>query len=463
MRNRKNVFALAVLSLSLSAFASCPTLSQTTITYSDGSTKPAIGLANGATLTVYVVGTLSSAHSAISAAATANVSLTGSTITVTTTDVTGPPSSNTGTASAPALIVQIVSNAQMNAFGGSCPTSPACTFITQADTSGHTMTAMTFINSDTAAWTHPEFGQLEAHEDGHALLGLNDCSDCANTEMNPLATTASPSGPTDCDSQQVFTATGGAYGTDPNPPPPPPSCGPGPCCVNYDYVNCICLDDLVVDGCTGKDSPILLSFERGVRYPLVGLHDGVRFDIRADGTMPQMAWTQAGTAVGFLALDRNQNGTIDDGTELFGNHTPEGEQVAANGFEALAYYDLPRHGGNGDGWIDANDGIFSQLLVWIDLNHDGISQPDELFRLSALGVSRISLQYKDEMRKDRYGNIFHLKSEFILDGQHRACYDVYFATQTGQGNTSSRLRSNGSDFSIYLLEKRQLWSGSRSK
>ena len=159
---------------------------------------------------------MSSSHSALNAAATNNVSLTGSTITASTTDVSGPPSSDTGTTSAPALIVQIVSNAQMNAFGGACPTSPTCTFITRADSSGHTMTAMTFVNNDTGIWNSSVFEPTIAHEMGHALLGLNDCSDCSSTEMNPLVTELSPSGPTICDSQKVFTDTGGAYGVDPN-------------------------------------------------------------------------------------------------------------------------------------------------------------------------------------------------------------------------------------------------------
>lgn len=61
-----------------------------------------------------------------------------------------------------------------------------------------------------------------------------------------------------------------------------------------------------------------------------------------------------------LMLDRNGNGHLDDGSELFGDSTilPNGMK-GSNGFQALVYYDA-----NGDGRIDANDPIWSQLRVW---------------------------------------------------------------------------------------------------
>ena len=113
----------------------------------------------------------------------------------------------------------------------------------------------------------------------------------------------------------------------------------------------------------------------------------------------RLAWTAAGTAMAFLALDRNHNTVIDDGSELFGNATPIGDRAAANGFEALAQYDV-----NEDGIIDANDSAWASLLLWTDLNHDGVSQASEIMSLDASTVSVIGLDYHWTGRRDSSGN-----------------------------------------------------------
>lgn len=147
----------------------------------------------------------------------------------------------------------------------------------------------------------------------------------------------------------------------------------------------------------------------------------------------QMAWTTAGSAVGFLALDRNQNGTIDSGKELFGNFTQQAASPAPNGFLALAEFDIPANGGNEDGIIDANDSVFQHLLLWIDDNHDGISQPNELHNLAEFGISSISLTYRESRRTDEFGNEFLDRAAInpnITTGQPQTghwAYDVFFA------------------------------------
>lgn len=151
-------------------------------------------------------------------------------------------------------------------------------------------------------------------------------------------------------------------------------------------------------------TPILIDLENdGVR--LTGLEDPVWFDIDANGEPNLMSWTDGGE--GFLVLDRNGNGRIDDGGELFGNATRLADgNLASNGYEALAELDSSFLGGNGDHVIDSFDFGFPALEVWTDGNHDGISQAEELQTLAATGIQRIGLDHRRSSRMDRHGNRF---------------------------------------------------------
>ncbi|MDR1274802.1 MAG: putative Ig domain-containing protein [Candidatus Accumulibacter sp.] len=124
----------------------------------------------------------------------------------------------------------------------------------------------------------------------------------------------------------------------------------------------------------------------GLETSNFNLQNPIWFDHDLNGSAEGTGWLNSDD--GFLVLDRNGNGTIDDGSELFGDHTPlyEGDGTAVNGFAALAQEDT-----NEDGLVDNQDANWNDLRVWRDLNQDGISQSNELFTLSELGIQSLTV------------------------------------------------------------------------
>ncbi len=160
-----------------------------------------------------------------------------------------------------------------------------------------------------------------------------------------------------------------------------------------------------------QSDPITLDLN-GNGIQLTSYRDGARFDITGTGKAVSTAFVTGGDA--FLAIDRNNNGTIDDGTELFGD-----QNGSRNGFEELRKLDS-----NGDGRVTAADRDFSKLLLWKD-NGNGITEPGELVSLTDEGITEIDLGYRNVNEAAANGNrITQLATFLRKDGTRGTAADV---------------------------------------
>jgi hypothetical protein len=172
----------------------------------------------------------------------------------------------------------------------------------------------------------------------------------------------------------------------------------------------------------GADNAIQTLVRNGLYLRVRG--DRLTLDIHASGHPLTIGWTARNADVAFLALDRNGNGRIDDGSELFGNATPLSQGgLAPNGFVALAQYDL-----NGDGVIDASDPVWSDLLLWVDANHNGVCEPGELRHIADSSITAIEIRHHWTGRCDQSGNWFGYEGHLHEGKSVRPFYDVFFVT-----------------------------------
>lgn len=218
-------------------------------------------------------------------------------------------------------------------------------------------------------------------------------------------------------------------------------CAVGTC---FNYYNCrgtcvgVCaaLDRDPIDK-PKENCPVILDL-KGDGIHLSGTNPAVGFDIDADGIKDRIAWTGVAEDDAFLCMDRNHNGIIDDGTELFGYATPLiSGQPAKVGYRALSELDRPDLGGNHDGKIDAMDEMFSDLHVWQDRNRDGISQANEIYTLDQVEVVALDFKYKSRHLTDAYGNVFRYESRVDMHTPSGGVvswpsFDVIFAEQAEQ-------------------------------
>jgi hypothetical protein len=186
-------------------------------------------------------------------------------------------------------------------------------------------------------------------------------------------------------------------------------------------------------GCETPGSPIILDMsDNGIL--LSTPEDGVLFDLDADGVQEQTAWTREGTDDAWLAMDRDGNGKIDNGGELFGNHTMVdvggGEMhPASDGFVALQFLERPEFGVSfPNNVVDERDAAYSRLLLWTDRNHNGLSEPEELTSAADGGLSAITSVGRLSKRRDQFGNDFKQKAPAIVNGQRMMAWDVWLRT-----------------------------------
>ncbi len=156
---------------------------------------------------------------------------------------------------------------------------------------------------------------------------------------------------------------------------------------------------------------------------------GAYFDHNGDGVSHRSSWISKED--GILAYDRNGNGKIDDGGELFGNFThikdKDGNQrLAKDGYEALKEFDS-----NNDGVIDSKDDKFKDLKIWQDANSNGISDEGELKSLDELGIASLSLNHNEVNEDLGGGNTLSLKGSYTKkDGTAHSMGDLNFNVDT---------------------------------
>lgn len=168
-----------------------------------------------------------------------------------------------------------------------------------------------------------------------------------------------------------------------------------------------------------------------------GKISGSLFDHDGDGIRTATGWIDKND--GLLVYDRNGDGIVNNGSELFGDATRlQNGGTAAHGFAALADLD-----DNGDGKIDAADKAFASLRVWRDFNQDGISQSYELFGLTDLNIQSLDTAYQQVAKNFGNGNSLVQSGRYTTtNGQTHQMGDVLLSNNAFVSRFTERVKLN---------------------
>ncbi|WIO45048.1 calcium-binding protein [Klebsiella electrica] len=172
-------------------------------------------------------------------------------------------------------------------------------------------------------------------------------------------------------------------------------------------------------------SPIIIDLD-GDGIETLSVSSGVFFDHDGNQFAENTGWVAPDD--GLLIFDRDGNGQIDSGSELFGNNTLlKNGKLAANGYQALQELDE-----NKDGQLNSNDAIWASLRIWQDGNSNGRVDEGELLSLEEAGVAAIGTGYSTSQYVDEQGNA-HRQTGSIThtDGSVGQSTDVWFAANKG--------------------------------
>gem|GEM_PF-4266313 len=201
-----------------------------------------------------------------------------------------------------------------------------------------------------------------------------------------------------------------------------------------------------LDVVDNRVTPLILDLDKdGVET--LHIDRGVLFDLDADGSRDNVGWV--GQDDGLLVRDINGDGLINDGSELFGENTRQTDsQTAINGFAALSDLDA-----NHDGVFDQADDAYAEVMVWRDLNSDGVSQAHELSGLMEAGVESIVLAAVavDELNN---GNWSGLRSAWIdTTGEKNVIDDVWLSIEAAGSHVVASADLLSDDFDLDSLEQ----------